>query len=366
MYTRCPTCFTCFRVTAQHLSIADGQVRCGQCQLVFNAPEHAIDDLPIQQDSSTEVMQKQPIIENTEEVSVSKNTEADETSNVDDTMAIIDRQLEEESETQEFNFELDFDLDSPLNKTPDTDDLVDIINDSPEEEDTSQVVFQQVENTEERQSEKNKANEADLNKANSFAVTVDPVEIKHDAINLEKDNNENIPLQLREDFERLKRLTPRRTRPLLNLFFLIILFIFSFSQLAYFRAFELTYALPATIPIIKAFCDKATCRYSGPVATKQIQLLNRDVRIHPKEKNALLISAAIINRAHFAQPYPNIKIRLSDISGNIIAERIFKSKTYLKKTNNPFLLMKSKIPVHINFEVVDPGKDAVNFEFSFL
>ena len=63
---------------------------------------------------------------------------------------------------------------------------------------------------------------------------------------------------------------------------------------------------------------------------------------------------------------PNIKIRLSDISGNIIAERIFNAKTYLKKMSNPFLLMKPKIPVHINFEVVDPGKDAVNFEFNFL
>jgi len=46
MYTRCPTCSTCFRVTDRHLAIANGKVRCGQCQLVFNAPEHAIDNLP--------------------------------------------------------------------------------------------------------------------------------------------------------------------------------------------------------------------------------------------------------------------------------------------------------------------------------
>ena len=49
MYTRCPTCSTCFRVTDRHLAIANGKVRCGQCQLVFNAPEHAIDDLPVNQ-----------------------------------------------------------------------------------------------------------------------------------------------------------------------------------------------------------------------------------------------------------------------------------------------------------------------------
>ena len=49
MYPRCPPCSTCFRVTDRHLAIAHGKVRCGQCQLVFNAPEHAIDDLPVSQ-----------------------------------------------------------------------------------------------------------------------------------------------------------------------------------------------------------------------------------------------------------------------------------------------------------------------------
>ncbi len=47
MYTRCPKCSTCFRVTDRHLSLAKGKVRCGQCRLIFNAPEHAIDDLPV-------------------------------------------------------------------------------------------------------------------------------------------------------------------------------------------------------------------------------------------------------------------------------------------------------------------------------
>jgi len=108
------------------------------------------------------------------------------------------------------------------------------------------------------------------------------------------------------------------------------------------------------------------CRYSGPLDKNKIQLLSRDVRVHPTEEKALLISAAMINNADFAQPYPDVKIRLSDISGNIVAERIFTAKTYIGSATNPFSLMKSKIPVHIKFEVVDPGKDAVNFEFSFL
>lgn len=37
MYTRCPQCQTVFRVTSQQLQMSSGQVRCGQCQQVFDA-----------------------------------------------------------------------------------------------------------------------------------------------------------------------------------------------------------------------------------------------------------------------------------------------------------------------------------------
>ena len=37
MRTRCPGCNTVFRVTPEQLRVKQGKVRCGQCQLVFNA-----------------------------------------------------------------------------------------------------------------------------------------------------------------------------------------------------------------------------------------------------------------------------------------------------------------------------------------
>ncbi len=37
MYTQCPYCLTHFRVRAEQLSAADGQVHCGHCNQVFNA-----------------------------------------------------------------------------------------------------------------------------------------------------------------------------------------------------------------------------------------------------------------------------------------------------------------------------------------
>ncbi|MEM7400492.1 MAG: DUF3426 domain-containing protein [Pseudomonadota bacterium] len=40
MYTKCPECDAIFRVTTEQLNIADGLVRCGICDTVFNGREH--------------------------------------------------------------------------------------------------------------------------------------------------------------------------------------------------------------------------------------------------------------------------------------------------------------------------------------
>ena len=40
MYTQCPDCATVFRVTAEALKIAQGDVRCGVCSTTFNALEN--------------------------------------------------------------------------------------------------------------------------------------------------------------------------------------------------------------------------------------------------------------------------------------------------------------------------------------
>ena len=37
LYTRCPSCDTTFRVTTQQLQTSGGQVRCGQCETIFDA-----------------------------------------------------------------------------------------------------------------------------------------------------------------------------------------------------------------------------------------------------------------------------------------------------------------------------------------
>ncbi len=136
-------------------------------------------------------------------------------------------------------------------------------------------------------------------------------------------------------------------------------------QLAVFRSSDVVEHYPALEPMMTRLCSKLPCRYTSRTDVGRIKLLSRDIRVHPSAQNALLITATMVNRAGFPQPYPDIQITLSDLSGEVVAQRRFSPREYLGREPSPFLRMQVGKPVKIALEVIDPGKDAVNFEFTF-
>ena len=63
MYTKCPECRAIFRVTTEQASIADGLVRCGLCDAVFNCKDcvHKDNEGPDTQ-TTTSALEKQPLL----------------------------------------------------------------------------------------------------------------------------------------------------------------------------------------------------------------------------------------------------------------------------------------------------------------
>ena len=59
-------------------------------------------------------------------------------------------------------------------------------------------------------------------------------------------------------------------------------------------------------------------------------------------------------------------IKLSDLSGELVAERVFSPRDYLKRNESRLKLLRPDIPTVITLKVLDPGSEAVNFEFRFL
>jgi len=147
---------------------------------------------------------------------------------------------------------------------------------------------------------------------------------------------------------------------------IVILVIGILGQSVLFRSYQLAKQFPSLTPMLTSLCNSIPCRYSGSADISAIEVRNRDMRSHPNQKNALLVSTAVVNNASFDQPYPIIAIKLFDLSGHTVATRYFKPDEYLENLYSKFLLMESGTPVHITLAVLDPGDDAINFEISFL
>jgi predicted Zn finger-like uncharacterized protein len=175
-----------------------------------------------------------------------------------------------------------------------------------------------------------------------------------------------IPKALRSSFESHEA----RLRPvgltIAMVFGIIVLVIGLLGQAILFRSYQLANSYPSLEPVLADMCTILPCRYSGSTDVSKIEVLNRDMRSHPNQKNALLVSTAIVNKADYDQPYPVVAIKLFDLSGDTVATRYFEPEEYLDKLYSKFLLMEAGTPVHITLEILDPGDDAVNFEFSFL
>jgi predicted Zn finger-like uncharacterized protein len=179
------------------------------------------------------------------------------------------------------------------------------------------------------------------------------------------EKKERVPLRLRDSLN-VAPPQPRSWQATLGAVVLILLLLGALAfQLVLFRPIDVVQLLPRSQPYIKTFCQQLPCQFHHRQDLDQLQLLSRDVRADPKHKNALLITATMVNKADFKQPYPGLRVSLFDLSGNVVARRRFTPEEYMGELASPFLLMTPRTPVQITLEVKDPGNDAINFAFDF-
>ena len=97
----------------------------------------------------------------------------------------------------------------------------------------------------------------------------------------------------------------------------------------------------------------------------QVEMVEREVRDHPNVADALLVSAAFINRASYPQAYPVLQVSFSDTAGTPVAVRRFLPEEYLHD-KNPARGMAPGEQTLVMLEVVDPGERAVSYQFDFM
>ena len=112
-------------------------------------------------------------------------------------------------------------------------------------------------------------------------------------------------------------------------------------------------------------CQLLPCAEREFASLEQIRLLERNVFTHPITSNALMVTGSFINQAPFAQRMPDLLISLFDVKGKLIANRRFRPNEYLLEERNRNVV-KSQLPIQFRLEIVDPGTDALTYEFEFF
>lgn len=111
-------------------------------------------------------------------------------------------------------------------------------------------------------------------------------------------------------------------------------------------------------------CQVLPCAESQFSSSEQIRLLERNVFTHPVATDALMVSGSFVNQAPFAQKLPDLLISLFDVQGRLIANRLFTPSEYLLEDKNRNVIQ-PQVPLQFRLEIVDPGTDALTYEFEF-
>lgn len=124
---------------------------------------------------------------------------------------------------------------------------------------------------------------------------------------------------------------------------------------------------PELRPLLERLCVVvdiiAPCTIPLRRDLKQIELHGQSILPHPRFRNTLLVSVALLNKAPFAQPYPALELTLADFNGALIARRRFQPADYLLPGVDIAQGMAPQGTAQIALEVVTP-ESAVSLDLT--
>lgn len=354
MYTKCSECSTVFRISDAQLLAANGKVRCGHCKHVFNALDRLLLDVPTGEpalggDASpySDGTEHEFDIESIELSMPDESPPQEHITNGELTSG--EWQLDSEAEPAvaedawgEADDEFEMPAPSAEPETPlsagaaDEDENIEVVSD----EDSASIVVPPP----------------------SPADTPPPVIDTRPHVA----THDDIPPQLRESLQAAQAAPANRGRIAITSVAALLLLGVLGVQLLIFAGTQLAASAPSLSPFIASACQVLPCRIGGRRDLDKLQLANRDIRADAAEKGVLIITATIVNTAEFRQPFPDLLVILSNLAGDVVAQRRFVPAEYLGELGEKLILMAPNKPVSVALEVLDPGNDAVNFEFALL
>jgi predicted Zn finger-like uncharacterized protein len=189
------------------------------------------------------------------------------------------------------------------------------------------------------------------------ASTVSSIELaKHQAALLA--HIEPAPIEINREDEEEKKLRLKTRLMEISICAVLALAIgvqflaFNFSRLA---------KQESTRPMMATLCNVLQCTLPPSEEWRTIKVSNLVVRQHPTAANGLIVDAILYNHSSRELPFPKLELYFNDLEQLPVASRRFEPAEYLAGELSGKTLMPSARPIHIAFEVVNPGEKAVNW-----
>jgi len=317
VFTQCPDCKRQFRIRADQLTAAGGEVKCGFCGIQFNALS-ALHDQPLPPEPAETVTATPESID-------------------------------------------DVPGSDPQVRIPDTDPEPQfILPPEPEfeiEDDESAASGTEAPAGQEKESAEMRV----VTETDTQAAFETEAEVTHKADKTSAPHYEFPDVYLVDNRPR-----PGRRSMILWGLGSVLLMLILILQAGWFFRDRVLLQYPQLTPYVKQLCARLDCRLTRYNKVSGIHLVNRDVREHPRYEDSLLVNATMVNGSDHLQPYPLILLSLFDTSGKIISYRQFRPAEYLDDSIDHEAGMAVNVPVHFVLEVTGPTRDAVSFEFDFL
>lgn len=388
MLTRCPHCSTWFRVRAEQLSVAGGQVTCGECDAVFDALTSLVEERDgAPQRAPVAAPDAAPAYGSTASGSatlalfgapgepaigdLAVPSPAAEPANVPLNESPAAR-VEPASETEP-------DREPSASATPDSDALpeIDIALDAEYE---NRLRALDVDHGTDPEALPDLAPDLSLTRSDDLLAVDFEVPAAHAPRSLSADEHailftepgsddrlgDTIP-EARAMVEALYgELGPPPPAPRSSLWpaLAVLLAVALLAQLAWFGRLQVERWLPDSAGVYDKLCLRLGCAES-PV-TSAIRLVARDVREHPQYRDALLVNATLVNESTEPQPFPVIDLRLHDAAGRVLGRRKFAPADYLDQSIELGDGMPPGRPVYIVLELGGDAATAASFEFTFM
>ena len=117
-------------------------------------------------------------------------------------------------------------------------------------------------------------------------------------------------------------------------------------------------------PTLHVLCAALFCELPPWREPTAFTLLQRDVRQHPSTPGALRVSATFRNDARWSQPWPRLRLTLSDANGRPAGARDFRAEDYLGgPASQPELASGESATVAM--DILEPAAQIVGYDFNF-